>query len=38
MLTAEEISIVFGAAAGVWALGFSWGKCVSWIRALRNAA
>lgn len=38
MLEPEQISTLFGAAAGVWALGFSWGKCVAWIRALRNAA
>lgn len=38
MLTGEQISVIFGTAAGVWALGFSWGKVASWIRALKNAA
>lgn len=38
MLEPEQISLLFGSAAGIWALGFSWGKAVAWTRALRNAA
>lgn len=38
MLAAEDISLFFGAAAGVWAAGFAWGKAAAWVRALKNAA
>jgi flagellar motor component MotA len=38
MLSTEDILIIVGAAAGIWAVGFSWGKCVSWLRELKNAA
>lgn len=37
MIDAEHISIFFGTAATVWVLGFGWGKCVAWLRALRTA-
>lgn len=38
MIDAEAISYIFGTAATVWVLGFSWGKSVAWLRALRSAA
>lgn len=38
MIEVSEISMFFGTAAGIWALGFSWGKSVAWLRALRTAA
>ena len=38
MISAEAISMIFGASAGIWALGFAWGKVTAWIRALKNAA
>lgn len=38
MLEVSDITMFFGAAAGMWAAGFSWGKCVAWVRALRTAA
>lgn len=38
MIDAENILIFFGTAAGVWMLGFSWGKAVAWLRHLKSAA
>lgn len=38
MIDLQSISTLFGAAAGVWAVGFSFGKAVAWIRAIRNVA
>jgi hypothetical protein len=38
MLAESDILIFFGAAAGIWAVGFSWGKTTAWLRALRSAA
>lgn len=38
MLDAETISLFFGAAAGVWATGFGFGKATAWVRALLSAA
>ena len=38
MIDAESISLFFGTAASIWVLGFSWGKAVAWLRALRTAA
>lgn len=38
MLSLEDISMFFGAAAGIWALGFGWGKAAAWYRALVTAA
>lgn len=38
MLDYESISLFFGTAAGIWALGFTWGKAVAWLRAIRSAA
>lgn len=37
MLETSDIVYVFGVAAGIWALGFSYGKAVAWIRAIRSA-
>jgi hypothetical protein len=38
MIDAEAITYFFGTAAGVWMLGYSWGKAVAWVRHLTNAA
>lgn len=38
MLSNEDILQFFGTAAGLWALGFAWGKTVAWLREFRNAA
>lgn len=38
MIDSSSITLFFGTAAGIWALGFSWGKAVAWLRALRTAA
>lgn len=38
MIDPESIALFFGTAAGIWAVGFSWGKSVAWLRAVRSAA
>lgn len=38
MLAPEDIIYLVGVAAGIWAIGFSYGKSVAWVRALRTAA
>lgn len=38
MIDAESIALFFGSAAGIWAVGFSFGKATAWVRALVNAA
>lgn len=38
MISAEDIALFFGTAAGIWAAGFAWGKAAAWLRALRTAA
>lgn len=38
MIDAASITLFFSTAAGVWMAGFTWGKAVAWVRALRTAA
>lgn len=38
MIDALQIAKLIAAAAGIWALGFSVGKSMAYVRALINAA